>query len=150
MLNSVEKSAFYLYKILLYITWKVPELKELPSLMPGPCSEEKVHLLLGHLSDTSTATFLSQSLLELALRNIICKKRGNFSLNDILTKEGKEKSRGLIWGGSNNSSLSDTNITICWWTLFLFFITFTSKLRKTALKLRLRSASMLFLCPEIP
>lgn len=111
MFKSVKKLVFYLYKILLYIAWKLPELKELPFLMPGPCSEEKVHLLFDHLSDTLTATFLYQSLLELALRNIICKKRGNFLLNDILTKEeGKEKSRGLIWGCSNNSSLSDTNL----------------------------------------
>lgn len=81
------KLVFYLYKIFLHIARKLPELREPPFLTPGPCSEEKVHLLFGHLSDTLTATFLCQSLHALAWRNIVCKNRGNFSLNEILTKE---------------------------------------------------------------
>lgn len=57
--------------------------------MPGLCSEERVHLLFDHLSDTLAAVFLYQSLHELALINTVCKKRGDFSLNDMLTKEAK-------------------------------------------------------------
>jgi hypothetical protein len=83
----VKKLVSYYFHILFCTTWKLPELKELPFLKPDPYLGEKGHLLFGHLFDTLTATFLYQSLHELALRNTVCKKKGgereNFSLNDI-------------------------------------------------------------------
>lgn len=109
--------------------------------MPGPCSEEKVHLLFGHLSDTLIATFLCQSLHELAWRNTVCRERENFFI-----KQNSYKERVVL-----------TQFFSMWYKLrpllsvdamFLYYI---SKLRKCALRLKLKNASMLFfLCPEIP
>lgn len=130
------KLGSYLYKILLYITQKLPELTELPFLMPGPCSEEKVHLLFDHLSDTLTATFLYQSLHELALRNTILKKEEIFRYRLFLKGRKERQIQRTDTGLFSGSFLSDTNLEHdSQSSLFLFHISTFSKQRKSCFEI---------------